>query len=70
MFDICYKWKLAKVLRTDQHAWSTIRHKAIEDAAGDRFYFVSWKEALQDYCRHRSKYYTCHGHPERRKLLS
>lgn len=70
MFDFIYKHKLAKILHSDQQAWATIRSKMIEDAAGDRFYFETWKAALQDYCQHRSKYYTRHGHPERKKLLS
>jgi hypothetical protein len=70
MFDFIYRRKLARLLHDDQHAWSTIRFKTIEDASGDRFYFDTWKEALQDYCSDRSKYYTAHGHPERKKLLS
>lgn len=70
MFDFLHKWKLADLLHPDQVAWSTIRFKAIEDAAGDRFYYDSWKEALQDYCSNRRKFYTTHGHPERKRLLS
>lgn len=69
MFDFIYKWKLAKLLHNDQIAWSTIRFKTIEDGTGDRFYYQTWKEALQDYCTNRKKFYTVHGHPGRKELM-